>query len=159
MLANIIIRFRSWVLKIGACETRVWHILLVEPPSNALVLEKIRNGRNIARDQIRVIVVDSEVLATNRSDIVRLAGVSDGEVIREGDALARDPQKTRIAGGFVVVGVFEPDGHEAVEGLAGDGAYGRPSVAKRDSRKRRRNQGKSEENGADGLLHGFLVSV
>lgn len=159
MFPHIVIRLRNLVLIFRTREPRIRHVLLIQPPRNPLIIQQIRNTRDIRRDQIRVVVIDAKVLSTNRRNIVRLTRVRNSKVVLQRNPLARDPLQVRVAGGLVVVGVFEPDSHEAVEGFAADGAGGRARVAQRSIREGRGSRGEGQEGGEEGLLHGSELRV
>jgi hypothetical protein len=53
-----------------AFEAAVWHVFLVAAPTYFLVFQEIYYGRDIGGEGVELIVVDAEVVAANRSDIV-----------------------------------------------------------------------------------------
>lgn len=102
---------------------------MIQSPCDSLVFQQVGDGGDVRRDAVGVVVVDAKVVAANGRDVVGLAGVCDGEVVGQCDALFGQPLEVWVAGGLVVVGVFEPDGNEAVEGAARDEAGGRACIA------------------------------
>lgn len=118
MLAHVVIGL-GLLVDVGlTLEARVGHVLLVGAPRDALVLEKIDQGRDVGVNLLEVVVVATEGVTANGGDVVRHGRVSDTEVVVDADTLRRQPLQVGVGKGLVVVGVLQPDGDEAVEDLS-----------------------------------------
>ena len=62
MLANVVIGTSLGVDPGEALETGVWHILLVQAPADALVLEQIDNSGHILRNLSKCVTIETEVI-------------------------------------------------------------------------------------------------
>lgn len=124
VLAHVVIGL-GLLVDVGlTLEARVGHVLLVGAPRDALVLEKIDQGRDVGVNLLEVVVVAAEGVTANGGDVVRHGRVSDTEVVVDADALRRQPLQVGVGKGLVVVGVLQPDGDEAVEDLSLIDEYG-----------------------------------
>ena len=65
-----------------AFETRVWETLIVVAPADALVLEEIDDGGDVAVDEDEAVAVQAEGVAAGWGDVVGLARGSDAVHIR-----------------------------------------------------------------------------
>ena len=119
VLANVV----GVTVGIREVEARIaitWHVLLIFSPTNALRVQEVHNGGNIAWDVFQVIIVQSPEVASPGGEIVGLARVGYAIVASEKDTLCGEVLEDRLGGCLVVVGVFEPDLDEAIENGTGN---------------------------------------
>jgi hypothetical protein len=66
---------------------------------------------------LEVIVVTAEGVTSDGGNVVGHGRVCHAKVVADTDTLGREPLQVWVAEGIVVVGVLEPDCHEAIEDL------------------------------------------
>lgn len=87
VLADIVVGTGLLVSPLEALETRVRHVLLVQRPTDALVLEKVDYRRDVRGHRSEWVTVETEVVSANSRHIVGLGRVSDSIVLGQHDAL------------------------------------------------------------------------
>ncbi len=70
---------------------RVRHILLIQTPGDALIIEEIHQGPEFLRDTEKPVGPHAVCAATDGSDVVGLAGVGQSEEVAKGYALGGGP--------------------------------------------------------------------
>ena len=95
------------------------HIFHVRRPADALQIQEVDDGRDVAGNVDEVIGAETEEIASDSSNVVGLAGVGHGIVAREQYALGSQILEDGVCDDCRIVGVLEPDLNEAVENLAG----------------------------------------
>lgn len=83
--------------------SRVWRVLLVLSPRNGLGIEQIRDGGDIRRQLMEIVIVHAENVAAGRGTVVRLRRVRQCEVVRQEDSLRGQLGEIRIVSGGLVV--------------------------------------------------------
>lgn len=127
VLTNIVVGTRLLVDPRETFEPGVWHVLLVRTPGDTLIFEQVGDARNVGDDLIEVVVVHAKVVTPMACTVVRLGWMRHAEVVGQCDGFGGQPGHVGIRGGFIEVGVFEPDDYKAVESSARDMAL-RPIV-------------------------------
>jgi hypothetical protein len=100
-----------------ALEARVRHVLLVSRPRDALVLEQVDERGNVGIDSLEVVVVTTEGVTADGSNVVGHGRMGHAEHVGNADALGCQPLKVGVSKGIGIVGVLEPDRHIAIEDL------------------------------------------
>jgi len=134
VLANI-----GTVVGLEASETNRREIFLVSLPFQTLVLQKVKDGADVGRDVVKVIVVNIKVATTSGGNVVGLRGVSDSIGVVEEDTLLSNGLVDGQGSGSLEIIVLEPDLQEALENLSlsrrGSGASSSSSRAGRGGRR------------------------
>lgn len=117
VLADVVVRLGVLIDVALALETGVRHVLLVSAPGDALVVKQVNNGRDVRRYLLEVVVVTTKSVTTNGGDVVGHRRVCHAEVVVDADTLRCKPLQVWVAKSVVVVGVFQPDGHETIKDL------------------------------------------
>ena len=71
VLAHVVI-CTGLLVGIICLKARVRHILLIQTPADARVLQEINDSLGARRDVVRIVISDPEGVTTNSSHIVRL---------------------------------------------------------------------------------------
>lgn len=117
VLANVVVCLGVLVDVALALEAGVRHVLLVSAPRDALVVKQVNNCGDVRRDLLEIVVVTAKSITTNGGDIVGHRRVCHTEVVVDADTLRCKPLQVWVAKSVVVVGVFQPDGHETIKDL------------------------------------------
>lgn len=73
MFSHIIIGSITLIDPSNPFKARIRHIFFIMPPTDAFVFQKINHRGYIGRDLVKIVVVHSEILATNSGNIIRFA--------------------------------------------------------------------------------------
>jgi len=76
-------------------EPRVRHVLLIQTPRNALIIEEIHQRPGCPWNTKKPVGPHAVCAATDGSDVVGLAGVGQGEEVAESYALGGSPLEIR----------------------------------------------------------------
>lgn len=81
MLADIVIGAILLVNVRHTLESGEGHVLLIMAPRDALGIQEINDSRNVARRAGEVVVLHAKVVPSNRSHVVGLRGMGNGEIV------------------------------------------------------------------------------
>lgn len=87
MLSDIIDCSSPWIQKLQTRKTSRRHVLFVLSPGDAFVLKQVDDCGYIRWNVVQFVVVHSKVFPADRSDVIRLTGVGEGEVTCQFNAL------------------------------------------------------------------------
>lgn len=106
VLSDVVIGKGFLVGVVETEETGVWKMFLVGTEGDSLVIQQFSNRGNVLWQTDKSVIIQGEVVTTNRGHVVWLRRVSESPVVGQGDTLGSNPSHVWLFGSLVEIGVF-----------------------------------------------------
>lgn len=103
MLPHVIPSRAIWQMSSWSHITGARYVLKISPPFYVPRVEQVHHSRHVCRDLDEVIVIEPEIIAAYRGDIIWLRGMCVGKVFGEEDALFHNLLHIAIVGHLGIV--------------------------------------------------------